>query len=467
MGLSNTFVNMSLHSVTYATLSTGLFLDRLLFLYYTKKSYICKDNLHIVEKILANYFSLNGVLSVSQSPEIDIFSPTAKANPYPMFSLIRSSDPIHQLNAEDGRSAWLITRYEDALAILKDQRFIKDFRQLMTPEQRTQSDGNLYHMMNSHMLSFDPPDHTRLRALVNISFTPRLVEQWRDRIQHVTDELIDALLADPQHEVDLIDTFAFPLPIIVITEMLGIPTEDREKFRTWSNALLDGGGDPGYFQQIRQQMFDFTTYLHNLIATKRESPTNDLIGGLLQAEANGDKLNETEMLAMIFLLLVAGHETTVNLIGNSTLALLQHPDQMQLLRDDPTLSKTAIEEFLRFHSPVAFGTNRWAGEDLEFGGKQIRRGDTILVGLAAANHDPEEFSAADSLDITRKENRHLAFGMGIHYCLGAPLARMEGQIAINTLLRRLPNLRLAVKPEELIWRPSMLLLGLSKLPVAF
>ena len=188
---------------------------------------------------------------------------------------------------------------------------------------------------------------------------------------------------------------------------------------------------------------------------------------MLQAEADGDKLNETELLAMIFLLLVAGHETTVNLLGNSTLALLQHPDQRHLLLENPSLMKNAVEEFLRFHSPVALGTSRWAGEDLEFGGKQMRRGDSLLLSLAAANHDPEEFAQADELDITRKENRHLAFGMGIHYCLGAPLARMEGQIAISTLLRRLPNLRLAVPAEELLWRPSMLLLGVSKLPVTF
>jgi cytochrome P450 len=404
---------------------------------------------------------------VVQLPKIDLTSPAAKANPYPMYSLVRASDPVHRLKMEDGRSTWLITRYEDALAILKDQRFIKDFRRLLTPEQLAQAQGNLYHMMNTHMLSFDPPDHTRLRALVNISFTPRLVEQWRERIQAITDELIDAMEQQSVREVDLIDAFAFPLPILIITEMLGIPAEDRAKFREWSNALLDGAGNPETFQQVREKIFAFTMYLHNLVETKRQQPGDDLIGRLLQAETDGDKLNETELLAMIFLLLVAGHETTVNLIGNSTLALLQHPEQKRLLQENPSLIKNAVEEFLRFHSPVAYGTNRWAGEDLEFGGKQMRRGDAVLVGLAAANHDPEEFAHPDDLDITRQENRHLAFGMGIHYCLGAPLARLEGQIAIGTLLRRLPNLRLTVPVEELVWRPSMLLLGMSKLPVAF
>ena len=221
------------------------------------------------------------------------------------------------------------------------------------------------------------------------------------------------------------------------------------------------------FQGTREKVIAFAMYLRHLIETKCQQPGDDLIGQLLVAEADGDKLNETELISMIFLLLVAGHETTVNLIGNGTLALLQHPEQMQLLQKHPSLIKNAIEEFLRFHSPVAIGTSRWVGEDLEFGGKQMRRGDPVLVGLAAANHDPEEFAQPDKLDITRQENRHLAFGMGIHYCLGAPLARLEGQIAISTLLRRLPNLRLAVPAEELVWRPSMLLLGVSKLPVAF
>jgi cytochrome P450 len=409
---------------------------------------------------------MNGEKPVSELGELDLFSPAAKANPYPAFSLVRANDPIHSLGMENGQSAWLITRYEDALAVLKDQRFIKDFRRLLTPEQLEQAQGNLQQMTNAHMLSFDPPDHTRLRALVNLSFTPRLVEQWRERIQTITDDLIDAIQAQGG-EIDLIDAFSFPLPIIVITEMLGVPSEDRQKFRTWSNALLDGASNPERFAHIQTQMFEFAMYLHNLITVKREQPTDDLVGRLIQTEADGDKLNEGELIAMIFLLLVAGHETTVNLISNGVLALLQHPDQMQLLKDDPTLIKTAIEEFLRFHSPVAMSTNRWAGEDLEFGGKQMRRGDAVLVSLAAANHDPAEFAEPDDLDLTRKENRHLAFGMGIHYCLGAPLARLEGQIAINTLLRRLPNLRLAVAPGQLVWRPSMLLFGLSKLPVTF
>lgn len=398
--------------------------------------------------------------------DIDIFSPALKANPYPTFSLLRTQDPIHPLKTEDAQNAWLITRYEDVQAILKDQRFIKDMRKLMTPEQLEQAQTDLSHMASMHMLSYDPPDHTRLRTLVNITFTPRLIEQWRERIQAITDELIDAIQAQDATEIDLIDAFAFPLPITVITEMLGVPPEDQLKFRAWSNALLDGTSDPAAFENGQAQIMEFAMYLHNLIVVKRQQTSDDLISRLIRTEADGDKMNEIELLGMIFLLLVAGHETTVNLIANGMLALFQHPDQKRLLQEDPTLIKPAVEEFLRFHSPVAMGTNRWVSEDLEFGGIQMHRGDAVLLSLAAANHDTDEFACPDELDITRKENRHVAFGLGIHYCLGAPLARLEGQIAINTLLRRLPNLRLAVEPEKLVWRPSMILFGLSKLPVA-
>lgn len=401
------------------------------------------------------------------TPDVDTLDLFEKANPYPIFSLLRAHDPIHAVKLEDGQTAWFITRYKDALSILKDQRFIKDHRKLLTPEQLEQWQGNIHSMSSMHMLNFDPPDHTRLRALVNLSFTPRLVEQWRERIQEITDELIDAMEEQRGTEIDLIDAFAFPLPIIVITEMLGVPSEDRLKFRTWSNALLDGLNDPTSFEHIQAQMFEFGMYLHNLIETKRQQSTDDLVSRLIQVESGGDKLNGIELISMIFLLLVAGHETTVNLISNGTLALLQHPDQKRLLQEDPTLMKSAVEEFLRFHSPVARSTPRWAIEDLEFGGKQMRRGDLVELSLAGANHDPMLFTDPDELDITRKDNHHLAFGHGIHFCLGAPLARLEGQIAIGTLLRRLPDLRLAVEPEQLVWRPSPLLFGLSKMPVLF
>ncbi|MFL5629090.1 MAG: cytochrome P450 [Ktedonobacteraceae bacterium] len=411
---------------------------------------------------------------MAQPEELNLNSPGFKANPYPAFAQLRSHDPVHQILMPGGRTAWLITRYEDADDILKDQRFVKDVRHALSPEELAQrfpwaqmqpQVQPVHNFLSHHMLNSDPPDHTRLRALVNISFTPRLVEQWRERIQAITNELLDAV--QDKGEMDLIDEFAFPLPIIVITEMLGVPSEDRMNFRKWSNMVVEAAGNPEAFQQAREHLAAFREYLRKLIDEKRGHPSDDLLGKLIQAEAEGDKLSEDELIAMVFLLLIAGHETTVNLIGNGVLALLLHPDQIEKLKQTPPLIKTAIEEFLRYQGPLLTATQRWAREDVEIDGKLLRRGDSVLVVLASANRDPAEFAQPEELDITRPENRHLAFGKGIHYCLGAPLARLEGQIAIGTLIRRMPNLRLNADPQTLAWRPGILLLGLSKLPVTF
>lgn len=406
--------------------------------------------------------------------EINLASPDFKANPYPAFTETRTEDPVHQVTLAGNRRGWLITRYDDADLVLRDPRFVKDVRHALTPEEIAkefpwQQEENQAHgaaiSFNRNMLGYDPPDHTRLRALVNITFTPRLVEQWRDRIQTIANELLDAV--EGKGEMDLIDAFAFPLPMTVITEMLGVPTEDRGRFRIWSNTVIEASGNPEDFKQRRERITEFHEYLVELINKKRGQPADDLLSHLVRVEAEGDKLSEKELIAMVFLLLIAGHETTVNLIGNGTLALLLHPDQMEKLQQDPALLKTAIEEFLRFHGPLMTATQRWAREDIELDGTLIHRGDFVLVVLASANHDPSAFTNPDDLDITRQENRHLAFGKGIHYCLGAPLARLEGQIAISTLLHRLPNLRLTVDPQKLVWRPGALIMGLRSLPVAF
>ena len=407
--------------------------------------------------------------------EINLTSPDFKADPYPTFAQTRAEDPVHQVTLPGNRKGWLITRYDDADLVLRDQRFVKDIRHALTSEEiakqfpALQQEQNQAHgaaiSFNRNMLSYDPPDHTRLRALVNITFTPRLVEQWRDRIQTIANELLDAV--EGKGEMDLIDAFAFPLPMTIITEMLGVPGEDRTKFRTWSNMVIESSGNPEDFQRRREQITEFHEYLVELINKKRRQPADDLLSHLVRAESEADKLSERELISMVFLLLIAGHETTVNLIGNGTLALLLHPDQMEKLKRDPSLLKTAIEEFLRFHGPLMTATQRWAREDIKLDGTLIHRGDYVIVVLASANHDPSTFTDPDNLDITRQENRHLAFGKGIHYCLGAPLARMEGQIAIDTLLRRLPNLHLAVEPQKLVWRPGALIMGLRSLPVTF
>jgi cytochrome P450 len=305
-----------------------------------------------------------------------------------------------------------------------------------------------------------------LRRLVSKAFTPRLIERMRPRVQEIADALLDAV--EEGGEMDLIDDYAFPLPIIVIAELLGVPAEDRNKFREWSNAAVSGDTTQEYVEKVLlPHMEAFVGYLRAMFEEKRKNPKEDLISALVRAEEAGDKLSEDELLAMVFLLLIAGHETTVNLIGNGTLALLQHPGELQKLKSDPALIKPAVEELLRYDGPVETSTERFVREDVRIGDTVIPKGEMVMVVIAAADHDPERFPEPDELDITRPDNKHLAFGKGIHHCLGAPLARMEGQIALGTLLRRMPNLRLKGSPESLTWRPRLVLRGLRSLPMFF
>ena len=405
---------------------------------------------------------------MTQTPRVDLFDPDFKANPYPTYARLRSEAPVHRVALPDGRGVWLVTRYEDVSAVLKDERFVKDWRDAMTPEQLAQIPPipEVMKPLTRNMLDTDPPDHERLRSLVQKAFTPRLIERMRPRVQAIADDLLHAV--QDRGEMDLIDDYAFPLPIIVIAELLGVPAEDRNKFREWSNAAVSGDTTQEYMEKILlPHMQAFTGYLRVMFEEKRKNPKDDLISGLVRAEEAGDMLSEDELLGMVFLLLVAGHETTVNLIGNGMLALLQHPDQLQKLREDPSLIKPAIEELLRYDGPVETSTERFAREDIAIGGTVIPKGEMVMVVIASADHDPERFANPDELDLTRADNKHLAFGKGIHFCLGAPLARMEGQIAINTLLRRIPELRLADSPGSLTWRPGMVLRGLKGLPVEF
>ncbi len=315
-------------------------------------------------------------------------------------------------------------------------------------------------LMMQQMMDLDPPEHTRLRQLVSKAFTPRMIEQLRPQIQRLTDELLDRV--EPRGQMDLIADFAGPLPVRVISEMLGVPLEDSDKFRTWSHALVSSETST----QLPPETDQFIAYVRTLIAEKRSHPDEKLLSQLIRIEEAGDRLSEGELISMTLLLLVAGYETTVNLIGNGTLDLLLHPQQMNRLQADPSLITATVEELLRYSAPITM-TRRLAGEDVELYGKHIAKGDAVYLALMAANADPAHFSAPEELNITREEQDHLAFGKGIHTCLGAPLARLEGQIAIGTLLRRLPDLHLTVRPEELKWRPSLGFRGLQALPVAF
>jgi cytochrome P450 PksS len=318
------------------------------------------------------------------------------------------------------------------------------------------------------MLDVDEPDHTRLRALVRKAFTPRLIEQLQRRIQTLCEDLLDA--AQSKGRMELIRDYALPLPATVIADLLGVPAEDRRKFHRWSSKIVSvSPGAEASLQglQVVPSVWAFMRYLRKQFEQSHVEPKDDLITALVQAEEAGDKLSEDELLAMGFLLLVAGHETTVNLIASGTLALLEHPEQLKMLRSDPSLIRSAVEDLVRYTSPVQLATERYAREDVTIAGTTIPRGELMLAVIGSANRDEQQFENPDALDITRDPNKHLAFGKGIHHCLGASLARMEAQIAIDALLHRFPNLRLAEAPESLRWQRGLFLRGLEKLPLAF
>jgi cytochrome P450 len=407
---------------------------------------------------------------MDQALALDLSSPQFNADPYPFYARLRAEAPVYRTMLPHKQVAWLVTRYEDVLGILKDERFVKDRLGALSSEE----DGKMpwvpgvFKPLASNMLDADEPDHTRLRALVRKAFTPRLIEQLRERIQMLCDDRLDA--AQHKDGIELISDYALPVPATVIADLLGVPAEDRRKFHRWSSKIVSlSPGAETSLEGLRAipSVWAFIRYLRRQFEQRRFDPKDDLITALVQAEEAGDKLSEDELLAMGFLLLVAGHETTVNLIASGTLALLEHPEQMKMLMHNPSLIKPAVEELLRYTSPVQIATERFAGEDVAIAETRIRRGELVLAAIGSANRDERQFDNPDTLDITREPNRHLAFGKGIHHCLGAPLARMEGQIAINTLLRRFPKLHLAVTPESLRWRRGLFLRGLEKLPLAF
>lgn len=401
---------------------------------------------------------------------VDVTDAAFKANPFPFYARLRAEAPVQPVMLSNAlakrQRAWLITRYDDVLAVLKDERFAKDRRNAMSPEQlrKTPWVPPMFRALDHNMLDLDSPDHTRLRALVHKAFTPRLIEQMRDQIQALANELLNKV--EPGGSMDLIADFALPLPLTVIARILGVPVEDNDKFHRWSKTIVSAGSSKNVFAVIPSVM-SFMRYMKKLIKERRTAPKDDLISALIQARDGSEQLSEDEMLGMIFLLLVAGHETTVNLIGSGTLALLEHPDQLAKLRREPELIKSAIEELVRYVCPLEMATERYAREDITVAGTTIPRGELVMAVLGSANRDPNYFDDPDTLDITRKNNKHLSFGQGPHFCLGASLARLEGQVAISTLLQRMPNLRLNVAPEQIRWRGIFVLRGVEALPVAF
>ena len=379
-------------------------------------------------------------------------------NPYPAYAALRERGQAHRSRL---MNAWIFGRYEDVAAILPDwQRFSSDGRKAKRPGKRTV----IPDPGTPSLLSLDPPDHRRLRGLVSKAFTPRAVNALEPHIRSLMHELLDGI--DDLSGFDLMEVVAKPLPVIVIAEMLGVPVEDRPRFRSWSDRrarILEPTIAPEERADAIRAGADLDAYFAPLIEERCADPQEDILSGLVQAEEEGDRLDEAEMIALLRLLLVAGNETTVNLIGNGMLALLKHPEQLQRLRDDPSLVPSAVEELLRYDSPVQLDLRRIV-EDCDVNGFPVKRGEDIVMLIGGANRDPEQFEDPDGLDVGRDRASHISFGRGIHACIGAPLARLEARIAIEVLLERFSSIRLADPPAR--FRPSIVLRGLESLPVA-
>jgi cytochrome P450 len=392
-----------------------------------------------------------------------LLDPEVLANPYPLYHRLRSEDPVHW---DPFLHAWVVTRYADVLTVF--QQFSAN--RTPTPEQLEALDLSalkpLAQVMVRQMLFLDPPDHSRVRSLASRAFTPRRVEVLRSHIQDITNTLLDSV--QNKGEMDVLSDLAIPLPAIVTAELLGMPTSDWKQLTKWSSDFAQILGNfqhnPDRASVALRSLEEMVIYFRALLEDHSAHPRDDLIMALMNAEIDGDRLAEEEIIANTIVTMVGGQETTTNLIGNGTLSLLRHLDQMEKLKADPTLAPLAVEELLRFESPSQH-TARLAPADVELGGKKIQKRQAAIVVMGAANRDPERFPNPDQLDICRRDNRHVAFAWGSHFCFGAPLARIEGQIAFNTLLLRMPELRL--KPGNLKWRENLGLRGLTALPVTF
>jgi cytochrome P450 len=397
--------------------------------------------------------------------QVDIASPSFRANPFPTFKHWRETRPIVPVQVS-GERAWVITRYDDVLAALTAEHLVKDRRnaQDSSKKQREMWMPGFIKLLKRNMLESDAPDHTRLRSLVHQAFMPRLIAQMQTRIYRLAHELIDR--AQAKGEMDLVHDFALPIPMVVISEMLGVAEQDQAAFRRWSNVIVSVSKPIDGILAI-PNLYQLVRLLRRLLCEHRLKPQDDLTSTLLQAESEGSKLSEDEIIGMVALLLSAGHETTVNLIGNGVLALLTHPAEIDRLRTEPELMKSAVEELVRYSSPVLFATTRYAREDLVITGTDIPKGEVVLAALGSANHDETKFEQPDTLMLDRQNNKHVGFGSGMHYCLGAPLARLESSIAFQVLFERLPNIRLAVNPESLRWNSGLITRGAKAIPLKF
>jgi pimeloyl-[acyl-carrier protein] synthase len=393
-----------------------------------------------------------------------LLDPEVLANPYPLYQQLRSEDPVHW---DPFLHAWVVTRYADVVHVLHH------FSANRTPSPELLNTMGLAalnpiaQVMTRQMLFIDPPDHSRLRALASAAFTPRRVERLRSHIQEIMDGLLDAVV--PKGQMDVIADFASPAPAIITAEMLGVPTEDHQQLKEWSADFAEMLGNfqhnPDRFPRVLRSVESMCSYFRSAMKEQRLHPREGLVSAMMEAEVEGAELTEEEIIANLIVTMVGGQETTTNLIGNGVLTLLRNPAEMERLRLDSSLIQSAVEELLRYESPSQH-TARLAPADVELGGKQIRQRQAVIAVMGAGNRDPERFADPDQLDLGRADNRHLAFGWAAHFCFGATLARMEGQIAFETLLRRLPNLELD-PAASLMWRPNLGLRGLTAMPVCF
>ncbi len=392
-----------------------------------------------------------------------LLDPEVLANPYPLYHRLRSEDPVHW---DPFLHEWVVTRYADVMTVFQDF----SANRTPTPEQLTRLRMTVLkpfaQVMVRQMVFLDQPAHGRIRGLASKAFTPRRVKVLRPHIQDITDSLLDAV--QPKGRMDVIADLGYPLPAIVTAEMLGVPVTDRDQLKPWSEDFAELLGNfqynPDRAPHLLRSLEEMCAYFLAAVQEHREHPRDDVISALVTAEQDGDRLTDEEIVANCILIMVGGQETTTNLIGNGMLSLLRYPDQLEKLQADSSLIPPAVEELLRYESPIQH-TTRVAPNDLVLGGKTIRKGQTVIAVMGAANRDPEQFPDPDRLDICRQDTRHVAFAYGSHFCFGAPLARLEGQVVFETVLRRIPNLRL--EPGPLTWRGNLDLRGLTTLPVTF